>query len=613
MQFWARGVRHATAARQTLICLDFNSLKTTEIMSSTRTSDPVAAGLSEAFGRLAMIAIFSGIINLLTLSGSIYMMQVYDRVIPGRNLATLATLSLIVLLAYLLQGYLDAMRSRMLARLGAMFDVKLQRWLFVALTSLPLQGASASAVHQPLRDLEQVRGFLSGMGPVAFLDMPWIPLFVIILFLFHPLIGMVAVFGTTAIVLLTLWSERRSATSARQGSAWGTQRQVFAEAARRNADVIRAMGMSERLSERWARLNDGAIVENLRSMDVHANLGSVAKVTRQILQSSVLGIGAYLVVNDQASGGIMIASSIIMGRALAPIEIALGTWRQLQAARAGIERLRHVLRHVGEPADGRRMLARPGRGLSIVDLSVTVPGTDRTVISGISLELAAGTGLALIGPSGSGKTSLAKALVSIWAPAQGAVRLDGVALGDWRNRDLGQYLGYLPQDVALFEGTIAENIARFDGNAPIAAVAEAAVMAGAHDMIMALPERYQTALGEGGLTLSAGQRQRIGLARAVFGNPFLIVLDEPNANLDQLGERALNNCLRVLKRRGAIVIVISHRPMVLEAVDMLMVLIDGRMSAFGTHKQVADEVRSVAAGPKPTADSRTAARAGGLS
>jgi ATP-binding cassette, subfamily C, bacterial PrsD len=580
-------------------------------MSSVRPSDPVTAGLSEAFRRLAKIAVFSGIINLLTLSGSIYMMQVYDRVIPGRNLPTLATLSLIVLLAYVLQGYLDAMRSRMLARLGAMFDVNLQRWLFVALTSLPLQGASASAVHQPLRDLEQVRGFLSGMGPVAFLDMPWIPLFLIILFLFHPLIGLVAVFGASAIVLLTLWTERRSATSARQASAWGTQRQVFAEAARRNADVIRAMGMSERLGERWLRLNDGAIVENLRAMDVHANLGSAAKVMRQILQSSVLGFGAYLVVNDQASGGIMIASSIIMGRALAPIEVALGTWRQLQGARAGIERLRHVLRHIEKPADGHRILARPGRGLSIVNLAVTVPGTDRTVVSGIAFELAAGTGLALIGPSGSGKTSLAKALVSIWPSAHGVVRLDGVALGDWRNRDLGQYLGYLPQDVALFEGTIAENIARFDGNAPIAAVAEAALMAGAHEMIMALPERYQTVLGEGGLMLSAGQRQRIGLARAVFGNPFLVVLDEPNANLDQLGERALNNCLRVLKSRGAIVIVISHRPMVLEAVDMLMVLVDGRMRAFGTHRQVADAVRSAATGHGPPVDNRTVARAQG--
>jgi ABC-type protease/lipase transport system fused ATPase/permease subunit len=252
------------------------------------------------------------------------------------------------------------------------------------------------------------------------------------------------------------------------------------------------------------------------------------------------------------------------------------------------------------------MLARPGHGLSVVDLAVAVPGTDRTVVSGLSFELAAGTGLGLLGPSGSGKTSLAKALVSIWPPAQGAVRLDGVALGEWRNRDLGQYLGYLPQDVALFEGTIAENIARFDGDAPIAAVTEAALMAGAHEMITALPDRYQTVLGEGGFTLSAGQRQRIGLARAVFGNPFLVVLDEPNANLDQLGERALNNCLRVLKSRGAVVIVISHRPMVLEAVDMLMILVDGKMRAIGTHRQVADVLRSVTTAPSPPTDGRAA-------
>ena len=240
------------------ICRNANFLTTAAIMARVTTSDPVTAGLSAAFRRLARIAVFSGIINLLTLSGSIYMMQVYDRVIPGRNLATLAALSVMVLLAYVLQGCLDAMRSRMLARLGAMFDVHLQKWLFVALTSLPLQGASAAAVHQPLRDLEQVRNFLTGPGPVAFLDMPWIPLFLVILFLFHPLIGLVAMFGATAIVLLTLWSERRTASSARQASAWSTQRQGFAEATRRNADVIRAMGMSERLSVRWAGFNDGA-------------------------------------------------------------------------------------------------------------------------------------------------------------------------------------------------------------------------------------------------------------------------------------------------------------------------------------------------------------------
>ena len=573
-------------------------------MARVTTSDPVTAGLSAAFRRLARIAVFSGIINLLTLSGSIYMMQVYDRVIPGRNLATLAALSVMVLLAYLLQGCLDAMRSRMLARLGAMFDVHLQKWLFVALTSLPLQGASAAAVHQPLRDLEQVRNFLTGPGPVAFLDMPWIPLFLVILFLFHPLIGLVAMFGATAIVLLTLWSERRTASSARQASAWSTQRQVFAEATRRNADVIRAMGMSERLSVRWAGFNDGAIVENLRVMDVHANLGSVAKVTRQILQSLVLGVGAYLVVNDQASGGIMIASSIIMGRALAPIEVALGTWRQLDAARRGIERLRQVLRQLPEHVDAAPAVARPGRSLRVAGLSVAAPGTDRVIMTDISFELAAGTGLALIGPSGSGKTSLAKALVSIWPPAQGQVRLDGVALSDWNNSDLGRYLGYLPQDVALFEGTIAENIARFDDNAPFAAIAEAAMMAGAHETIMALPQRYETVLGEGGLTLSAGQRQRVGLARAVFGNPFLVVLDEPNANLDQLGEQALNNCLRVLKSRGAIVIVISHRPMVLQAVDKVMVVVGGRMRAFGTHREVATALRPPMATPTPPPSGR---------
>lgn len=561
--------------------------------------DPVTEGLAECRARLVRIAAFSGVINVLTLSGSLYMMQVYDRVIPGRSIPTLVSLSMMVLLAYVFQGYLDAVRGRMLARVGAMFELKLQPWLFRVLTTLPLQGAPAAFVHQPLRDLEQIRAFLSGMGPVAFLDMPWIPLFLIALFLFHPAIGLIAFVGAVAIIFFTLWGERRSTASARQASGWITQRQVLAEATRRNADVIRAMGMTHRLQARWSRLNEGAILENLKVMDVQANLGAVAKVTRYTLQSAILGAGALLVINDQASGGIMIASSIIMGRALAPIEVALGTWRQLEASRLGIQRLRSVLRVAGQPANAPSGRPRPSRGLSVSNLAIAAPGGDSVILSKITFDLAAGTGLALIGPSGSGKTSLAKTLVGIWPPAHGMVHIDGTALGEWLAGDPGQHLGYLPQDVALFEGTIAENIARFDGHATPAAIIDAAMIAGAHDMIARLPHQYHTPIGEGGLTLSAGQRQRVGLARAVFGNPFLIVLDEPNANLDTEGEQALNGCLQILKSRGAIVIVISHRPMVLEALDSLMVVAGGKMLAAGPRKAVAASLIRMAGAQAP--------------
>jgi ATP-binding cassette, subfamily C, bacterial PrsD len=553
----------------------------------TKPPDPVTEGLAECRARLVKIAAFSGVINVLTLSGSLYMMQVYDRVIPGRSIPTLVSLSIMVLLAYLFQGYLDAVRSRMLARTGAMFELKLQPWLFRVLTILPLQGASAAFVHQPLRDLEQIRAFLSGMGPVAFLDMPWMPLFLIVLFLFHPVIGLIALFGAMAIIFFTLWGERRSTVSARQASGWITQRQVLAEATRRNADVIRAMGMTHRLQARWARLNEGAILDNLRAMDVHANLGAIAKVTRYTLQSAILGAGALLVINDQASGGIMIASSIIMGRALAPIEVALGTWRQLEASRQGIQRLRSVLLMTGPPDPEPVALTRPSRGISVTNLAVAAPGSESMIVSKVGFNLAAGTGLALIGPSGSGKTSLAKTLIGLWPPAAGTVHIDGTPLPEWLARDPGQHLGYLPQDVALFEGTIAANISRFDAHATPATIIDAAMIAGAHDMIAGLPHQYHTAIGEGGVMLSAGQRQRIGLARAVFGNPFLIVLDEPNANLDTEGEQALNGCLQILKSRGAIIIVISHRPMVLEALDSLMVLAGGTMIAAGPRQAVA--------------------------
>jgi ATP-binding cassette, subfamily C, bacterial PrsD len=553
----------------------------------TRHHDPVTEGLAECRARLVKIAAFSGVINVLTLSGSIYMMQVYDRVIPGRSLPTLVSLSIMVLLAYLFQGYLDAVRSRMLARTGAMFELKLQPWLFSVMTSLPLRGASAAFVHQPLRDLEQIRAFLSGMGPVAFLDMPWMPLFLIVLFLFHPVIGLIALSGAIAIIFFTLWGERRSSVSARQASAWITQRQVLAESTRRNADVIRAMGMTYRLQSRWAHLNEGAILENLKVMDVQANLGAVAKITRYTLQSAILGAGALLVINDQASGGIMIASSIIMGRALAPIEVALGTWRQLETSRLGVQRLRSVLRMAGAPSGEPPTVTRPSRGITVTNLAVTAPGSDHIIVARVTINLSAGSGLALIGPSGTGKTSLAKTLIGLWPPAEGTVHIDGTPLPEWLARDPGRYFGYLPQDVALFEGTIAENIARFDADATPATIIDAAMIAGAHEMIAGLPHQYRTAIGEGGLMLSAGQRQRIGLARAVFGNPFLVVLDEPNANLDTEGEQALNGCLQVLKSRGSIVIVISHRPMVLQALDQLMVLAGGRMIAAGPRAAVA--------------------------
>jgi len=553
------------------------------------------------------IAAFSGVINLLMLSGSLYMLQVYDRVIPSRNLATLTGLSLMVLLAYLIQGYFEALRSRMLCRVATLFDVGLQEAIHNALVTLPLRGVKPSAMQQPSRDLEQVRAFMSGMGPTAFLDMPWIPIFLIGLFLFHPAIGVTALIGTISIVSMMFLTERLSRDAARAATDSSAQRQELVGTIQRNAEVIRALGMTDRFKARWSQSNERYLRENMRASDLFANLGSGAKVLRYVLQSGMLGMGAYLVVTDSASGGIMIASSIMMGRALAPVEVALSSWKQLVAARQGIARLREVCKVTARPPVPAVHLARPCRELAVQQLTVTAPATDTPIVSSVSFSLKAGMGLALLGASASGKTSLSKALVGIWPAKGGAVRLDGAAIDQWRSEDLGRHIGYLPQDVALFDGTIAENICRFDEGATSEAIIKAAQISGVHDLIVRLPNGYSTQIGQSGSSLSAGQRQRIGLARALYGDPFLVVLDEPNANLDADGENALSRAIQILRQNKSIVIVISHRPSVIAALDMALVLYEGKSIAFGSCQEVFARVgASKAKGASPRTQPRAA-------
>ena len=575
------------------------------LFAAAAADDPVGRGLHESARRMVGIALFSGVINLLMLSGSLYMLQVYDRVIPSRNIATLFGLSLMVLFAYLVQGYFDALRARMLCRVATLFDVGLQDSIHNALATLPLRGVKPMLMQQPLRDLDQIRAFMSSMGPTAFLDMPWIPIFLIALFLFHPAIGVTALCGTAGIVAMTLVTERMSRGAAKAAMDSSAQRQVLADATQRNAEVIHALGMVDRFSALWAQVNERHLRENIRATDIYANLGSGAKVLRYVLQSGMLGIGAYLVVVDKASGGIMIASSIMMGRALAPVEVALGSWKQLVAARQGIARLRDICKVTATPPAPPVMLPRPRRELSVQGLTVAAPGSDRPIVSNISFALHAGAGLALLGASASGKTSLSKALVGIWPAMHGVVRLDGAAIDQWRNEDLGRHIGYLPQDVSLFDGTIAENICRFDEGASSDAILKAAQIAGVHDIILRLPQGYSTRIGQGGMSLSAGQRQRIGLARAVFGDPFLIVLDEPNANLDAEGENALSRAIVMLRRNNSIVIVISHRPNAIAALNMAMVLYEGKAIAFGPREEIFERVRGAATAAAPAAQPST--------
>lgn len=576
-------------------------------LSAVAGDDPVAVGLRESARRMVGVAGFSGVVNILMLSGSLYMLQVYDRVIPSRNVATLLGLSLMVLLAYLIQAYFEALRARMLCRVATMFDVGMQESIHNALATLPLRGASPMLLQQPLRDLDQVRTFMSGMGPTAFLDMPWIPIFLVTLFLFHPAIGVTALLGTIAIIAMTWFTERLSRGAARAAMDSSARRQVLADTTQRNAEVIRAFGMIDRFTVRWSQANERYLRENIRANDLHANLGSVAKLLRYVLQSGMLGIGAYLVVVDQASGGIMIASSIMMGRALAPVEVALGNWKQLVTARQGLARLRDICKATATPPAPPVALPRPCRELSVEHLAVAAPGMDKPIVSDVSFSLKAGMGLALLGASASGKTSLSRALVGIWPAKQGVVRLDGAAIDQWRNEDLGRHIGYLSQDVALLEGTVAENICRFDERATSEAILKAAKIAGVHELILRLPEGYATRIGQGGMTLSAGQRQRIGLARAAFGDPFLVVLDEPNANLDTDGENSLCQAIETLRRNGSIVIVISHRPSALAVLNTAMVLYEGRAIAFGPSEEIFARVRS-GPGRAPLAAKANAAR-----
>ena len=573
--------------------------------------DPVAVGLRDSARRMVGVAGFSGVVNILMLSGSLYMLQVYDRVIPSRNIATLLGLSLMVLLAYLIQAYFEALRTRMLCRVATMFDVGMQDAIHTALATLPLRGANPVLLQQPLRDLDQIRTFMSGLGPTAFLDMPWIPVFLTALFLFHPIIGATALLGTIAIIAMTLLTERLSRGAAKAAMDSSARRQVLADTTQRNAEVIQALGMIDRFTVRWSKANERYLRENIRATDIYANLGSGAKLLRYVLQSGMLGIGAYLVVMDKASGGIMIASSIMMGRALAPVEIALGNWKQLVTARQGLIRLRDICKVTARPPAPPVALPRPCRELSVEDLSVAAPGMDKPIVSNISFSLKAGMGLALLGASASGKTSLSRALVGIWPAKHGVVRLDGAAIDQWRNEDLGRHIGYLPQDVALLDGTVAENICRFDERATSDAILKAAQIAGVHEIILRLPEGYATRIGQGGMTLSAGQRQRIGLARAVFGDPFLVVLDEPNANLDADGENSLGRAIQTLRSNGSIVIVVSHRPSALALLNMAMVLYEGRAIAFGPSEEVFARIRTGPGRAAPAvqaAAARTAAR-----
>ena len=544
---------------------------------------------------------FSFLINMLMLTPTFYMLQMYDRVLGSRNEMTLYMISLISVGLFLLLASLEFVRSRILVRVGAQFDAALNSRVFNAAfeTNLRTNGSNAG---QALSDLTNVRQFITGNGLFAFFDAPWFPIYLIVIFVLHPDLGWFSIVGAILSIILTLvneWATKGPLSAANQAAITSNN---YATNNLRNAEVIEAMGMLDNLRSRWYnRYKDLLALQSIAS-DRAGTIGAFSKFIRMTQQSLILGLGAYLVIKGQMSPGGMIAGSILMGRALAPVDMLLGSWKHLISARGAFDRLEKMLNQF--PARKETMaLPAPNGNLTVEAVVAAAPGSNVPILKGVSFALQQGEAVAVIGPSAAGKSTLARLLVGVWPAASGKVRLDGADVFTWDKLELGPHIGYLPQDVELFEGTIAENIARF-GEIDHEKVIDAAQQTGVHDMILHFPQGYDTPIGVSGGFLSGGQRQRIALARAVYGHPSLIVLDEPNASLDDVGEAALVKSIVALKKAGCTVVLITHRTSIISSVDKILLLRDGQVAAFGPRDEV---INALAQAARPAAPAVAAA------
>src|SRR5437763_436164 len=573
-------------------------------------SSELREALSACWHAFIAVALTSGLINMLYLTGSFYVLEVYDRVLPSRSVPTLVALSVLALTLFAFQGALDLIRSRILVRVAASLDERLSGRVYDLVVQLPLRSKTPGDGLAPLRDLDQIRSFLVTTGPLALFDLPWMPIYVLICFLFHPWSGIAALVGATILTSLTLMSEFMTRRPSRMTMTHVGTRNSLAEAGRRNAEVLQAMGMGPRMGKIWGEANSKYLMSQQQTSDVAGGLGAISKVLRFALQSGVLGLGAYLVIQQQATAGIIIASSIIVARALAPVELAVANWRGFVGARQSWRRLSDFLAAM-DKGPPQMALPAPKANLVVENVVAAPPGIQRVVVQDISFALKAGQGLGIIGPSASGKSSLARLIVGVWHPARGKVRVDGAALDQWSAVELGQYIGYLPQDVELFAGTVAQNISRFEPDAPSDAIIAASTAAGVHEMIARLPDGYDTQIGESGAVLSAGQRQRVALARALYRDPFLVVLDEPNSHLDSEGDKALTQAIMGVRSRGGIVVVVAHRPSALAGVDHLLAMQHGRVHALGPRDEVLAKLFAPPQAAPPAAGAPAAAAAGG--
>ena len=564
----------------------------------TSNRSELSAALAACRGAFVGTALLSGMSNILMLSGAMFMLEVYDRVLPSRSTPTLVGLTILVAGLFAALGLIDAIRGRILGRIGGSLDEALSGRVYDTMVRLPLRAGNRGEGNQPLRDLDSIRSYLSSLGPVALFDLPWIPLYLAICFIFHPLIGLTAFVGAVVLIALTLLTESLTQAPAKAAMESSVARNSLAEASRRNAEALIAMGMFGRMAERWGKANSDYMSNQQRTSDVGGGLSAISKVLRMMLQSGVLAVGAYLVINQQATAGIIIAGSILSARALAPVDLAIAHWKGFVAARQSWQRLSKLLEAM--PAQAPPMaLHPPSHRLTVESVSAAPPGVNKVLLHDVAFKLEAGQGLGIIGPSGSGKSSLVRLLVGVWQPLRGKVRLDGAALDQWSADVLGRHIGYLPQDVELLTGTVAQNIARFESEPDRDAVIAAAKAVDVHDMIVGLPQGYDTPVGEYGTSLSAGQAQRVALARAVYRDPFLIVLDEPNSHLDADGDAALTRAILGVRERRGIVIVVAHRPSAIAGVDQILVMKDGRTQAFGPKDEVLSKVLQRPPVPQP--------------
>ncbi len=534
-----------------------------------------------------MVGLFSMFINILMLVPPLYMLQLYDRVLGSRSQDTLIMLTLIVVVLFITMGLLEVVRSRVLVRVGNKLDSMLSQRIFDNLFELERKAPGRSS-SMPLNDLTQVRQFMTGNGLFAFFDAPWMPIYIIVLFIFHPAFGFFAIFAAIVLVGITVANEYSTKEKLAEANNLSRASTIYVDSNIRNAEVVNAMGMRNNISKIWADKYYGFLNAQNIASDSAGVWSNLSKSLRVMFQSLILGLGAYLAINMEVTPGMMIAASIIMGRALAPLDLIIGSWKGFSSARSSYERIEGLLNDF--PKDKEYMqLPAPKGEITLENVVVIPPSGTVPSLKGISMRIEKGDVVGIIGPSAAGKSSLARVMLGLWPLTNGVARIDKADISQWNREDLGQYVGYLPQDIELFEGTVSQNIARF-GEVEPEKVVEAATKAGVHEMILKLPEGYDTKIGPGGASLSGGQRQRIGLARALYNNPVFIVLDEPNSNLDDVGEAALVEAIKTLRAGGTTVVIITHRTNVLQATNKLALINNGVLELYGNTNDVLNAI-----------------------